>query len=366
MNVKKDTLNTNNTVTFDVNTIVLADDKDVLELYLSNKNQAGPNGDIVEFQLADNQKQLIVTYEHSSSKEKVLTKKFFAYKQYFIRSSESGYMNETFDFDQKTLILYNIENDRSMAELFAEYLLPDNEMTEIKKSEFYPGTFYITYQDPIDQELVQKRYLKKKDLLKSPVEYLPACQTSTVLIRPKHNANINQLMKKLVDDIYTRLGPKPNVFLDQTLQFVVCQFMSNLDTQNFLRLIENYLQQNQLVSEYCYSFKLIKNFQEATNDNSTRSDKKTQTELGEKAPVEDQYESVYMCFNQKLKGLNKYSHSNKIVMNTMNFLFLQILPRLDKVHLLRLNTYRSQLQIIPFFLILCIRVQRFFMISILT
>ncbi len=283
-----------NQVTFDVNVPIVPEDLDVIELFVSNKNQAGPNSDLTHFSQAPNKKQLTVIYEHQAAKQVVLAKRFFTYKQYFLRASESGYKFEILPTNPVVVVLTNA-ND-SKPELFGEYLLPDNPVASVQRSMFFPNTAYITYRSAIDQSLLQKRYLKKQVNRKISIQYLKAFKTSTILIRHRNLKNTDNLMEKLTADIYKRLGPKPNIFLDQFSSFLICQFKSDLDSDKFLELIRGYLNENNLISEYLFNFELIKE-----EDGSGVVEKPgLQAESIEFESGEHQ--SVYECFNDLLKG----------------------------------------------------------------
>lgn len=331
-----------NRVTFDINIPVTEYDLDILELYVSNKNQTGPNGDCTDFKLVDETKrQLVVNYEQHTAKNTVLEKKFFHFKQYFLRASELGYKKEQLKSNPNLLILTSIQDDKDncKVELFAEYLLPDNPLESIEKSSFFTNTYYVTYKDCIDQELLHKRYLKKQDSLKNPIKYLTAFQTSSILIRNiSRSTNVNQLMKTLTADITSRLGSKPNIFLDQFKNYLLCQFKSELDTSKFIDSIRPYLVQHKLTSEYCYNFELTNN-DVSQSSKADCIDKPTQTELCDKKSTKpnsnvnntvpsvllNEHEAVYECFNDTLKGIsikdsppkNSIQISNPVLRNSL-------------------------------------------------
>ncbi len=283
-----------NQVTFDINVPINSEDLDVIELFLSNKNQAGPNSDFIHFSHTADRKQLNVIYENQSAKQVVIAKKFFTYKHYFIRASETGYRNEILSIDPKVIVLSNIDT-KAKSELFAEYLLPDNPIASVQMSKFFAKTAYIIYRGFIDHSLLEKRYIKKHAQLKTSIQYLKAFQTSTILISSKSSVSTCELMDKLSADIHARLGAKPNIFLDQFCGFLICQFNSDLDSSKFLELTSEYLNENSLISEYLYNFDLI---------NEKETEKAEQTVLPKELfhKVEStEHQSIYECFNDMLK-----------------------------------------------------------------
>lgn len=331
------TNNSDNRVIFDINIPVAENDLDIFELFLSNKNQAGPNGDLISCELDEaTRKQITVVYEFPAAAQTVLTKRFFTLKSYFLRSSTNGFLKETYDINKRQIIIKNIENDPEnlKVELYAEYLMPDNSVSSIAKSQFQNKTFLITYNEDIDFKIIEQRYLKKQESKNAKsfekIEYLKSMKTSTIIIRSRSKKQTtDSIMKKLTTDIYSKLGDKPNIFLSQGINFVLCQFKSELDTDQFLKSIQEYLEENRLVCEYCSNLALIKDGLYQTNN--VKIDKPTQTETVnhkvsnngsittnshevKTGPVEHNnndamkanssanYDEVYQCFNDALKG----------------------------------------------------------------
>ena len=262
-------------------------------------------------------------YKSPEARETVLRKRFFLFDRYFLRASQNGYMNEELKPDKYQLVLRNSIN--------AEFLLPENQVISIDRSKFFKDTCYIWYKYPIDEQMVLQNYGEKQAQLKEKnVTYLHAFKTSTVLIGKRKNTNVAELMDKLTNDIVSRLGPRPNLFLDQGSSFVLCQFKSELETDAFLGAIESYLRENQLVFEYLHNFELtsgrmksggrmVRCFGKATqtvesfkgpvkeeapriNGQVVRVESKASSEIREVSP-KGNYEVVYEHFNDSLKGI---------------------------------------------------------------
>lgn len=251
-------------VIFDVNIPVNQDDVDILELFISNKNQTDSlDGDLISFDFdSTTRKRLTVVYNNPSVRETILSKRFFHFGRYFLRASGSGYMNEKLKPDTYRLIHRNCKKPNLKDKLA---------VIGCDKSKFFKDTFYVTYENPLDASSVKSNALH-------------AFHTSTILIGKRTSGgqlctNVSDLMTKLTKDIVTRLGARPNLFLDEGSKFVLCQFKSELDTSTFMRSIESYLEANQLICEYLYNFKLTKGeMNRADKKPAEFFDKPTQTE----------------------------------------------------------------------------------------
>lgn len=268
-------------VIFDVNIPVSQNDVDILELFISNKNQTDSlDADLISFDFdSTTKKRLTVVYNGPSVRETILSKRFFHFDRYFLRASVSGYMNEMLKADAYRLIHRNCKKPNLKKKLG---------VIGCDKSKFFKDTFYVTFENPIDEGSVKSNVLH-------------AFHTSTILIGKRTSGgqlctNVRDLMTKLTKDIVTRLGARPNLFLDEGSKFVLCQFKSELDTSTFMRSIESYLEANQLICEYLYNFKL-------TKGEMNRTDKKLADFFDKPTQTEESVKTVYREASSKVNNV---------------------------------------------------------------
>lgn len=93
-------------VFFDLNTHIKKKDLDELLAYLECGSQSA-GGRIKTFQLVQSkyQSSLIVIYETLDDAERILARKFLRFKFYFIRASETGYKNDSYELNRDCLIV---------------------------------------------------------------------------------------------------------------------------------------------------------------------------------------------------------------------------------------------------------------------
>ena len=252
----------NNQVLFEVNRCLNPADLDLLSLYLENKKQSS-GGDILSMDesLDKHPKALRIVYEDNQVKQRVLARKFFKFKGYMLRSSENGYKaNDLYELDKNRLIIRNIEDeeDEFVIKMYAEHLLPDNNVLGIVRSKLAKANAVcVQFQDDIDLELLQKRYNKKPHLRNKKIELMNVYKTNTVLIGPVGSQHLNaSAIRDAFNEAISNVEPeKPFMFLDEYANVLICQLE---DGHAFSDLnLDGVLKENNLVSEYCYNFDLI-------------------------------------------------------------------------------------------------------------
>lgn len=169
------------------------DELDIILMYLENKNKSN-GGNIINHEYDKTNQTLNLTYETQASKNGVLNKKFHKILEYSLFASEhvkskNDLMKIGVDKQQKknfkAIILSNIlsNEDSSLLTLYAEYLVPDNEIIEVKSSKIFKDTFIIEFKEEVNYEQVLKRYLKRSSLRNQPVKLYQANETNSYFIQ---------------------------------------------------------------------------------------------------------------------------------------------------------------------------------------
>ncbi|CAF0723825.1 unnamed protein product [Brachionus calyciflorus] len=254
-----------NCVSFEIFPEICEDDFDLLILYLSNRKQSG-GGDIMNiesltFSLLEDKKKFKISYEDTEVSKRMIEKKFFKFKNYFIRSFEpsvSSYKEEKYDLLSSKLILKNIDSqdDDSIVQMYAEHLAPDNDVLSIQKSHLFPDTFYIIYKDNLNKESVLTRYHKKPKLRNKDITIMDVYDTYS-LIAFFENRNTNdftQIIHKVNSEIIEK---NQNYFLDVKKKFVFFQFENEKILNDMFDLIKRNVNQSGIVVEKVFNFDLL-------------------------------------------------------------------------------------------------------------
>ena len=192
-----------NDVQLRVNKGIVEDDLDVILMYLENKTKSG-GGDIVKHSYDSLNNVLDVIYETSNAKFGVLTKKIHKLLDYLFVSSELVKFKtdlckilEPKAKCQNTLVLQMIASeDLSVVSIYAEYLVPENEIVNIAISKRFPGMIIVEYKKEINYEQAQKRYLKRNSLRNQAVKLYEAFQMFSYIIESPFDIDSKQLSEK--------------------------------------------------------------------------------------------------------------------------------------------------------------------------
>ena len=176
-------------------------DVDVIIMYLENKNKSN-GGEILNHEYNKITNSLNVIYEAKTSKVGVLSKKVHKLLDYILVSSELVQSkNDLKKIEQlKTklpniIVLSNIDSneDMSILTLYAEYLVPDNEIIEVKVSKFFKNSYMIEFKEEVNFEQVLKRYFKRTTLRNQSVKLYQAFETYTHFISNPLDFNLQLL-----------------------------------------------------------------------------------------------------------------------------------------------------------------------------
>ena len=164
---------------------IVDDDLDVIILFLESSKQSG-GGDITEFELNSNKRILVVNYQSSRAKKRVLEKKIHSFKDFKLIANEP--FDETkFKLNKKAIVLRNISTnmDKEFVSLYAENLVVnDNEENDVEflaASNLFVDTYYLRFKLDFDEDKLLNR-LKKRMLNKKEVSFMRSFMTCTILV----------------------------------------------------------------------------------------------------------------------------------------------------------------------------------------
>jgi hypothetical protein len=124
-----------------------------LIVFFQGRKQSNGNDSFVSFLPTEGSftnKSFELIYKHVESKERVLEKRFFSVGGILLRASSSGYRHEVYEPDDKILVVKNID-DFDDVSLYGDYLLPENSVDQVARSQMFPNTFIVTYSKKIDK-----------------------------------------------------------------------------------------------------------------------------------------------------------------------------------------------------------------------
>jgi poly [ADP-ribose] polymerase 10/14/15 len=164
---------------------IVDDDLDVIILFLESSKQSG-GGDITEFELNSNKRILLVNYQSSRAKKRVLDKKTHTFKDFKLIANEP--FDETrFKLNKKAIILRNISTnmDIELVLLYAENLVvnddEENDVEFLAASNLFVDTYYLRFKLDFDEDKLLNR-LKKRMLNKKEVSFMKSFMTCTILV----------------------------------------------------------------------------------------------------------------------------------------------------------------------------------------
>ena len=180
-------------VTVEVSEPVRLEDMEILTMFFESRRQSD-GGDILSIRLASDH-TLQVVFSDMETKRRVLKRRFFQFNSFLLRASDSGYQSDVYAMDTRKLLISNIDVDIDEAQLldknknylvvklYAEHLLPDNDIVDIKQSKVFPRTFLVTYTHDFEKEKLNARHAKKPMLRNQTVELYDCMRTYSLIIR---------------------------------------------------------------------------------------------------------------------------------------------------------------------------------------
>lgn len=282
-----------NMVLFEIYPDLKEEDFDLLIMYLESKKQSG-GGDIINienltFDSLQSKRSFRIAYQDPEAKERVLSKKFFKFKNYDLKSYQPnilGYKHDKYDLNKSKLIIKDIlvqdnsDEDDSIVQMYAEHLAPDNEITHIQKSNLFANTFYITYKDELDKDQLKCRYNKKPKLRNKQINLLDSFETKSFLIasnsKQTNAKDFEKIKSKIIEEIEKR--EPVNYFFDLNDKFILFQIQNEMllnDLADSVRLSLKNLGEG-FVLELVYNFELLQQLtgQVACEETKTEPEKK--------------------------------------------------------------------------------------------
>ena len=135
---------------------------------------------------------------------------------------------------------------------------PDNDLAKFEISIFLPDTFFLTYSQKIDRDLLAKRFAKKSRIQGKHIELINSFETRVVILAPKESSlTVSELKSKFA-----------NKFLNNKFEFI-CQTIADQyllvqiadKTCNFSSLVAKCGNSNEFLIEYCPNLDLLSNLQ---------------------------------------------------------------------------------------------------------
>ncbi len=254
-------------------------DLDILSIYFENKKQSD-GGDLISFDPVNDSssnKIIKLVYQDAETKKRVLDRKFFTFGGYFLRSSELGYQNhDTYDLDKKVLIISNIDdlglesnNDDSVVKIYAEYLLPDNDVVKLTKSNIFEDTYYVEYSNDVNKETLMVKYNKKSKLRNRDIHILDSFSTNSLIIQADKSTNLSQLIQLALTKLFNKVY---KYFFDElSSNLFLIQFESKISKEILELLHSEFNHLKNVLIEEASNFKLINDLNSKLSNNNNNT-----------------------------------------------------------------------------------------------
>lgn len=260
-------------VTFEIYPKLSKSDLDYLLIYLQHCG----GGDVLNLSLLKesnflfrNTKKFSLTFADSEAKKRILEKKFFKFKHYYLRSAGScvnGYKKDEYDYLKSKLVISNLVGDDGKFErMYAENLLRGNDVVNIKKSSIFANTFYVSYKNEIDLENLNSRFKLQSFIKNKHVHCLRSYNTKAFIIsskgklKPKQINDLNKVKTKVKEEI-SKLSKNESTgyFIDQTEEYLLFQLDNESYVNDLINSVRFFIGKNSmdLAVEYCYNFNLF-------------------------------------------------------------------------------------------------------------
>ena len=235
--------------------------KELLQVYLENRRLTdGGNIRRVE-QSSNNKSQFTVDFEESSVRQRLLDRKFLSFNSFLIRSSTRGYRLDEYETNRREILLRGCESidlasnadDHEIMRMYAENLLPDSDVHDIRKSSIFPDVIIIEYTTDYDSEALETRFAKRPRIKSINVRLLKSFKTNTILIK---SANLDP---SKIREIINKQSPRvPKYFMDvnEAHNYLLLQFEPDFPLSQ--ELIESIRALDSISQvEFCANFELV-------------------------------------------------------------------------------------------------------------
>ena len=248
------------------------DDLELLTMFFENKKYS--NGGTISNVTIIDSSTFKIAYEDKNVRQRILEKFCFKFHKYDLKcSSHLRLSNQMFDASLREVMLKNIDVECSVIELYAEYLSPENDIVEIKKSKLFEKTFIILYKQDLNISDVRTRFNKRSSLKSLKLELVECFKTNSFIIKSDTRLNIDEIRAHVENAIKSKKYLLENY--DDTFLIIRPENEYDLTDQ---KLLENLCIEHKLIIENCYNFDLVDSFRNFKEELVARHDKTTQTE----------------------------------------------------------------------------------------
>jgi hypothetical protein len=264
-----------NELIFKSTTALNNDDLELLTMYFESKKHSN-GGTISDLDLIDTN-TLKIVFDDKSVTQRIMEKIFFKFHNYDLKCSSSlQYSTKTTSqLNEREIMLKNIDVERSVIELYAEHLSPDNDIMEINKSKIFEKTWVISYKHVLNRDDVQARFNKRPTIKNVKLELIECFKTNAVIIKSDTKLDLVAFRKQLENEIKSKYS------LEDNHTFMLVQFENEYKDSSEQKSMENICSEQKLIIEYCYNFDLtnsLRKCEQQLDGETLRLDQATQTE----------------------------------------------------------------------------------------
>lgn len=152
----------------------------------------------------------------------VLIKRFFILNNYSLRASLNGYINDDYPIDKKKLICRNLGIELNVNKslhpmvimrLFANHLLPDNEILQINQSKIFPSTYTFTYKKEFNKEMLLAKYYENQ-VPENQKDFMDCFYLNSFIIKKKYSFILEDDLNKKLDIVILNVKVDCKYFID--------------------------------------------------------------------------------------------------------------------------------------------------------
>ena len=260
---------------FEINRMVLPEDIDEFINFFNNLlNSEKEKKLCINYKLHSNSFSTVEIFTRSQIANEILNKGFFPFREYLIRASRKGYLNEDYPIEKNKIIIRNISVDINCAKsnhnylllkLFANHLLPNNEILQIEQSQIFLHTYIFTYKNELNKKkLLEDYYANQLPALQE--DFIDCFHLNSCLIKQKRLCDLDDGLNLKLNNFIVENATNCKYFIDTRRYFdlgiIIIQFKKecqiNKENDKFIELIEKFCKSNELIFERCNNFELLK------------------------------------------------------------------------------------------------------------
>jgi hypothetical protein len=358
-------------VLVEVNRMIAPEDMDILTMFFESRRQSdgGEIASINKCQTKSSSSSLEIVYTTLDTAKRVLKRRFFSFSNYLLRASESGYQKDVYPMDKRNLILRNVHIDLNngdsgdrgecvskdylIIKLYAEHLLPDNEIVQIVQSKIFAHTFVVTYAHDFDKEKLSERYSKKSTLRNIRVDLVDCYRLNAYIIMSGSGDVVNDdEVKQKLNDLIS--GHRPEIkckyFIDTVRNklsndmknAVIIQFDQEDDYEDedfksrhkvLIELMQSFCLSNRLEFETCHNFELLHMEQTLVKASTDAAQKMHQPKQAQKPKSQKKFVDKDVQTDLNMTSLNRIllENSNAILVGQNDKRALSVCSNSDSV-----------------------------------